>query len=45
MNKYKVKPYERGGWVIIEIKSGREIILFKDRGQAEEACKFLNVDE
>jgi hypothetical protein len=45
MEKYQVKPYKRGGWVIIEGISGREIILFNRRKQAEEACKFLNEED
>lgn len=40
-----MKSYKRGGWVIIEVNSGREIILFKDRERVEEACNFLNEEE
>lgn len=29
MEKYEVKPYDRGGWVIVEAESVRAIILFK----------------
>jgi hypothetical protein len=42
MEKYEVKPYKRGGWVIIEVTSGREIILFNVRKKVEDACRFLN---
>jgi hypothetical protein len=44
MNKYEVRPYERGGGVIIEAESGREIIRFDNRKQVGEACEFLNGD-
>jgi hypothetical protein len=37
-----VKAYDRGGWVIIEVESVREIIRFNNRKQAVKACKFLN---
>ncbi|HOP39889.1 MAG TPA: hypothetical protein PLI53_02485 [Geobacteraceae bacterium] len=42
---YEVKPYKRGGWVIAEIESGREVILYNRKDQAEEACRFLNQEE
>jgi len=45
MDQYKVKPYERGGWVIIDVESGREIIRFNIQKHAKEACKFLNEEE
>jgi hypothetical protein len=45
MKKYKVKPNSRGGWVIIEIETGRGVILFNNRKRAEESCKVLNEEE
>jgi hypothetical protein len=45
MAKYRVKPYKRGGWVIIDIETGKELIRFNSRKQAGEACKFLNEDK
>lgn len=42
---YEVKPYKRGGWVIAEIESGRELILYNRKDQAEETCRFLNQEE
>lgn len=45
MGTYEVKPYDRGGWVIIEVESSREIILFNKQKQAKEACKHLNEEE
>jgi hypothetical protein len=45
MEQYEVRPYKSGGWVIVEINSGREIILFNGRETAEEACRVLNAGE
>ncbi|HOP40447.1 MAG TPA: hypothetical protein PLI53_05340 [Geobacteraceae bacterium] len=45
MEQYEVQPYKRSGWVIVQIDSGREVILFNDKGKAEEACRFLNESE
>lgn len=44
MQQYMVRPYTRGGFVIIEVRSGREVILFNDRESAEAACRMLNAD-
>lgn len=45
MTKYSLKPYKRGGWVIVEAESGREVILFNDKDKAEEVCRYLNEGE
>jgi len=45
MARYSVRPYKCGGWVIVETKSGREIILFNAKDKAEEACSFLSKEE
>lgn len=45
MGKYGVRPYKRGGWVVIESETGREIVRFKGQKEAIDACWFLNNDE
>lgn len=45
MEQYQVKPYNRGIWVIVEAKTGREIILFNLKDQADEACRYLNEND
>lgn len=44
MVQYVVQPYKQDRWVILESCSGREIILFNDKEQAEKACRILNGD-
>jgi hypothetical protein len=45
MENYMVRPYKRGGWVIVEVNTGREVILFNEKVQAENACERLNKGE
>jgi len=42
MKIYESRPYRGNKWVVVEAKSGREIILFNKKEQAEEACRQLN---
>lgn len=42
MNQYEVKPYKKGGWVIVATATGREVIVFNDQREAEKACRMLN---
>ncbi len=45
MERYIVRPYKDGKWVIAEVGSSREIILFNSKESAKKACKFLNDNE
>ena len=43
--QYQVRPYSGGGWAIVEVNSGRAIILFNDKKAADKACRMLNEEQ
>jgi len=45
MEQCEVKPYKNGTWVIVEVNTGREIILFNSKDDADGACRYLNENE
>jgi len=45
MKKYRVKLHKGCIWVIVEDGSGREIILFNRKDQADNACRYLNEND
>lgn len=44
MERYEVRPYTRGGYVIVETNSGKEVFIFSSKEAAEAACRVLNAD-
>lgn len=45
MSRYQIQPYRAGGWLLVEINSGLELIVFDDKRKAERACLYLNGKE
>jgi hypothetical protein len=37
-----IRPYKSGGWVIVELYSDREVIIFENVEEAEKTCQIIN---
>jgi hypothetical protein len=45
MEQYEVKPYKRGGRVIIQVGTNNEIIIFNEKENADRWCRNMNDDQ